>query len=69
MRRNSRSKSGCISGSPPLKVITLVPNAASMSMRRCISNVGTGSDTESYSLQYVQAKLQRRVGIMWTTIG
>lgn len=51
-------------GSPPLKVTMLVPSAPSLSIRRSISEVGTGGESLSNSLQYVQARLQRRVGMI-----
>jgi len=34
-----------------------------------ISPVGTGLETLSYSLQYAQARLQRRIGIIWARMG
>ncbi len=40
-----------------------------MSSRSFISSSGTGFDTSSYSLQYVQSRLQRRIGMMCTRIG
>jgi hypothetical protein len=69
MRAISRSRSGWSIGSPPLKAITEVFRAASLSIRASISAVGTGSDTLSYSLQYPQSMLQRRIGTTWTSRG
>src|SRR5258708_7838128 len=65
----SRSRSGWSSGSPPLKVSTPKPSAERQSMRRSISAVGTGGDMSSYSLQYLQARLQRRIGMTCAAIG
>src|SRR6266851_5610832 len=69
MCRITSSNSGCIKGSPPLIVIIDVPISASRSSRRFISSIGTGFDTWSYSLQYPQSRLQRRIGIMCTNTG
>src|SRR5690242_13125888 len=69
MCRITWSISGCISGSPPLMVITEVPIPARMSSRFFISASGTGLEKSSNSLQYVHARLQRRLGIMCTRIG
>src|SRR5713101_5578109 len=66
MRAMMASRSGCRSGSPPLMVISEVPNDAKRSIRRSISSVGTGSEWSSNSLQYVQARLHWRMGMMWT---
>ncbi len=60
----SASRSGCSMGSPPLKATTELPSSASLSIRRAISSVGTGGDTLSYSLQYPQSMLQRRIGMI-----
>jgi hypothetical protein len=43
--------------------------SASKSSRRFISSSGTGFDTSSYSLQYPQSRLQRRIGMMCTRKG
>jgi hypothetical protein len=51
-------------GSPPLIVITDEPNSANLSMRSNITSIATGSLVLSYSLQYVQDKLHRRIGTM-----
>ena len=69
MRAMIASRSGCMSGSPPLMVTAEVPSPARRSTRRSITSRGTGADTESYSLQYRQARLHRRMGIMWTRTG
>ena len=61
--------SGCIIGSPPEIVITEDPNSANLSMRCSITSIGTGSLVLSYSLQYVQARLHRRMGTMCTSTG
>src|SRR5262245_4649237 len=58
------SISGWTNGSPPLIVTMAVFKDASLSMRRIISSVGTGGEKSSYSLQYLQARLHRRVGMM-----
>ena len=50
-------------------VMIEVPSAASWSMRRSISSIATGWETWSYSLQYAQARLQRRVGMICARIG
>ena len=63
------SSSGCSSGSPPEIVTTEVPSAPSLSMRRYISSSGTGFEKSSYSLQYVHARLQRRIGMMCASSG
>src|SRR3954467_1950048 len=68
-RRMSKSRSGCSVGSPPLKVMMLVPSAPSLSIRCTISEVGPGCESLSNSLQYVHARLQRRVGMIWAKIG
>src|SRR5271157_4106788 len=49
--------------------MTDVPSAASLSTRRNISSVGTGFEKSSYSLQYSQARLQRRVGMICASSG
>src|SRR5882762_2940196 len=67
--RITSSISGCISGSPPLIVMIEVPMPARMSNRLFISSSGTGLEKSSNSLQYVQARLQRRLGIICTKIG
>src|SRR5580658_1817131 len=69
MCRITPSNSGCISGSPPLIVMIDVPKPAKISRRFFISTSGTGFDTLSYSLQYPQSKLHRRIGMMCTKIG
>src|SRR5436190_18873531 len=61
--------SGCIIGSPPEMVITDVLNSASLSIRSSIVSIGTGSLVLSYSLQYVQARLHRRIGTLCTRTG
>src|SRR5258706_5910584 len=61
--------SGCIIGSPPEIVMTDEPNSASLSIRSSITPIGTGSLVLSYSLQYVQARLQRRIGTICTNTG
>ena len=63
------SSCGWSIGSPPLMVMTVVPRSASRSTRRSISAIGTGADTASYSLQYAQARLQRRIGTICASIG
>src|ERR1700732_2735716 len=63
------SNSGWSSGSPPLIVITDVPSSASLSTRSNMVSVGTGLEKSSYSLQYSQARLQRRIGIMCASRG
>jgi len=50
-------------------VMMEVPSSASRSIRRSISSVGTGLEKSSNSLQYVQERLQRRVGIIWASTG
>src|SRR5208283_5072051 len=69
MCRMISSRSGCINGSPPLMVTIVVPMSARMSSRSFISSSGTGLDTSSYPLQYVQSRLHRRIGMMCTRIG
>src|SRR5206468_12164109 len=59
----------CIIGSPPEIVITEVRNSASLSMRSSITSIGTGSLVLSYSLQYVQDRLHRRIGTICTNTG
>ena len=63
------SSSGCSSGSPPLMVMIDVPMSARRSSRLFISSSGTGFEKSSNSLQYVQAKLHRRVGMICTRKG
>src|SRR5260370_1408346 len=63
------SRSGCSSGSPPEIVITEVPSRPRSSIRRSISSSGTGSETSSNSLQYVQARLHRRIGTICAIYG
>src|SRR5215472_11383330 len=63
------SRSGWSNGSPPLIVMMAVPMVPSRSMRRNISLVGTGFEKSSNSLQYVQERLQRRVGMICTSSG
>src|SRR4030095_7149866 len=46
-----------------------VPNPASRSIRRLTVSRGTGSEVLSYSLQYLQDRLQRRIGTMCARIG
>src|SRR5262249_48992575 len=65
----STSRSGWSIGSPPLNATTDVPSEASLSIRASISSVDTGADTLSYSLQYPQSMLQRRIGTTWTSSG
>jgi hypothetical protein len=50
-------------------VMMVVPSAANRSMRRSMVSTGTGFDVESYSLQYAQVRLQRRVGMMCAMTG
>src|SRR5262249_39245152 len=45
-----------------------VPRPASRSIRRRIMSSGTGSEVLSYSLQYRQDRLQRRIGTMCARI-
>src|SRR3954453_1244125 len=47
----------------------LVPSSANLSIRRSIAEVGTGGECLSNSLQYVQARLQRRIGMICAKIG
>src|SRR5262245_36646483 len=46
-----------------------VPNPANRSIRRLTVSIGTGSEVLSYSLQYLQDRLQRRIGTMCARIG
>src|SRR6476661_296666 len=69
MRAMISKISGCIIGSPPEIVITDDPNSASLSIRSSIVSIGTGSLVLSYSLQYVQARLHRRIGTICTKTG
>lgn len=46
-----------------------MPSAASLSMRAYISSIGTGLLVLSYSLQYPQSRLQRRMGMMCASTG
>ncbi len=69
MCRITSSKSGCISGSPPLIVMIDVPISASASSRFFISSSGTGFEKSSNSLQYVHARLHCRIGMMCTRMG
>jgi hypothetical protein len=62
MRAMIASRSGCSMGSPPLRVMIVVPSSASRSIRLSMVPSGTGSEVLSYSLQYPQSRLQRRVG-------
>src|ERR1700758_4828702 len=50
-------------------VMMLVPSRARWSMRRSISSSGTGSETLSYSLQYAQERLQKRMGTICAMTG
>src|SRR5262245_56781226 len=63
------SRSGWSIGSPPLNATTDVPSAASLSIRFFSVSVGIGGETLSYSLQYPQSMLQRRIGMIWTRSG
>src|SRR2546421_532470 len=65
----SSSNSGRRRGSPPLMAITEVPNSPSLSTRWNMLSVGTGLEKSSYSLQYSQANLQSRRGIMCSSKG
>ena len=47
----------------------LVPSRPRWSMRRSISSTGTGSETLSYSLQYAQERLQKRMGTICAMTG
>jgi len=47
----------------------VVPSAANRSTRFRISASGTGAETASNSLQYVQARLHRRIGTICTRMG
>ncbi len=47
----------------------LVPRSASWLIRLIMTSVGTGGEKSSYSLQYVQDRLQRRMGIMCAMMG
>src|SRR5436190_4679432 len=69
MRPMMSSRSGCSNGSPPLMVITDVRNSPSLSIRRNMISVGTGLEKSSYSLQYLQARLQRRMGMICASSG
>src|SRR5215471_4336553 len=69
MCRMRASSSGCSIGSPPLKATTDVPSCFSFSMRDFRTCVGTGSETLSYSLQYPQSMLHRRMGTICTRSG
>src|SRR5690606_33822963 len=60
---------GCIIGSAPEIVITDEPSAASLSIRASITSMSTGSLVLSNSLQYVHARLHRRIGTMCTSTG
>src|SRR5262245_54165478 len=46
-----------------------VPNPANRSIRRLTVSIATGSEVLSYSLQYLQDRLQRRIGTMCARIG
>src|SRR5262247_4030911 len=46
-----------------------VPSPASRSIRRLTISRGTGSEVLSYSLQYLQDRLQRRIGTRCARIG
>src|SRR5829696_1965811 len=50
-------------------VMTDDPNSASLSIRASIVSIGTGSLVLSYSLQYVHARLHRRIGTICTRTG
>src|SRR5271169_902913 len=63
------SSSGWSRGSPPLMVTMLVPRCARWSMRRFIVSKGMGLEKSSYSLQYLQDRLQRRMGMMCAITG
>src|SRR5262245_18439297 len=63
------SRSGWSIGSPPLNATTDVPSSASLSMPRFSVSHGMGGETLSYSLQYPQSMLQRRIGMIWTRSG
>src|ERR1035438_619541 len=63
------SRSGCSIGSPPESVRILVPRSANLLIRPIITSFGTGGEKSSYSLQYVQDRLQRRMGIMCAMMG
>ena len=52
-----------------LMVTTDVPSSLSLSTRRSIRSVATGFEKSSNSLQYVHARLQRRIGMMCTRMG
>ncbi len=69
MWRIRSSRSGWSIGSPPLNATTDVPSALNLSIRRSMTSVGTGADTLSYSLQYPQSMLQRRIGMICTRRG
>src|SRR6185369_3387358 len=61
--------SGCSIGSPPVNSKLKVPSSLSLSMRALSTSVGTGSDSSSNSLQYVQDRLQRRTTTSWARKG
>ena len=69
IREMIRSSSGWSNGSPPLMVMIVVPSSARRSMRPYIVSTGTGFETSSYSLQYAQERLQRRMGTMCAITG
>jgi hypothetical protein len=46
-----------------------VPKSARRLIRPIITSFGTGGEKSSYSLQYVQDRLQRRMGIIWAMMG
>src|SRR5450432_2793823 len=50
-------------------VTTEVPSKPSLSTRWNITSVGTGFEKSSYSLQYSQARLQRRIGMICASRG
>src|SRR5262249_15170077 len=45
------------------------PSPANRSIRLLTVSIGTGSEVLSYSLQYLQDRLQRRIGTMCASIG
>ena len=53
----------------PLIATTDVPRSPSFAIRRCMTSIGIGFDVLSYSLQYPQSILQRRIGMIWTRRG
>src|SRR5216110_2550071 len=69
MCRMISSNSGCRSGSPPLMVMIEVPMFARRSRRFFISSTATGGEKSSNSLQYVHARLHRRMGMICTRKG